>query len=231
MTTFLSTALIGISCYLSVPGGIESISLHDDVAPFVASLPEYHSSSYRRFVPEHQMWCYRGPEISLGVKTNLLYWTLATPNAGVELFWRRRWSLSVEGAYARWLYNKGTKFYYLAAVSPELRYWLHGDGHFNGHYIGAGLHLGQYDIQFGRTGEQADFFGAGFSYGYALPVNKYMNIEFGFGVGFINRDYVKYETAGNEFVRTGAGQKLWLGPTRANISCVWHIGNKRRVRK
>lgn len=234
MTLQLSALLIGIFFCVAVAEGNDGIwrqTGHDQEMMLAVAFSENEVEACRRFVPEHQMWCARGPEISLGVKTNLLYWLVATPNAGLELFWRRRWSLSVGGVYACWLYNRGSKYYYVGAISSELRYWLRGDGRFNGHYIGAGLHLGQYDMQFGRTGEQADFFGGGFSYGYAYPVSKFLNIEFGLAIGLIKRDYTVYENREHEFINTGAGQKWWLGPTQARISCVWHIGNKRRGRR
>lgn len=235
MISFLSTAFIGILCSLSYPENGERADAHageEKIMETIGAMEENENDMYyRRFVPEHQMWCAVGPEVSLGLKTNLLYWTAATPNAGFELFWRRRWSLSVEGVYASWLYNQKTKYYYLAAVAPELRYWLRRDGRFNGHYIGAGIQIGQYDMQFGSTGEQADFAGFGLAYGYALPVSRVMNLEFGLAMGYVTREYVRYEALGGEFVSTDTGRKAWVGPTRISISCVWHIANKRRGKR
>lgn len=233
MALFLSTVLIGISFCLSIPESIDKVMSYtnNDELAFVPVDFADANYGYRRFVSEHQMWCAPGAEVSVGVKTNLLYWLVATPNGGVELFWRRKWSFSVEGVYASWLFDQGEKFYYLTAVVSELRYWLRKDGRFNGHYVGVGLYWGQYDMQFRPIGEQGDFTGFGFSYGYDLPINKHLNLEFGIGVGCINRDYVKYEVLGNEFARTEAGQKLWYGPTKVSVACVWQIGNKRRGRR
>lgn len=231
---FLSTTLIGIFYFLSEPSGEEGIYpyVENNGEPGIAAdVRGNENEIYRRFIPEHQMWCAPGPEVSLGLKTNLLYWPLATPNAGIELFWRRRWSLSIEGVYARWLFDQGKKYYYLAAIAPELRYWLRRDGRFNGHCLGAGIQLGEYDIQFGRTGEQADFAGFGLSYGYALPVSKVLNIEFGLGIGYVIRKYIRYEISENELMSVGDGRKAWIGPTKIGISCVWHIGNKKRGRR
>lgn len=235
MVSLLSALFIGILCLLSSPenGEVMPLNTGKQESPETIGdmLGNENNIYYRRFVSEHQMWCTPGPEVSLALKTNLLYWLAATPNAGLELFWRRRWSLSIEGTYASWLYNRATKYYYLAVISPEFRYWLRRDGRFNGHHFGAGIQIGQYDMQFGRTGEQADFAGFSLAYGYALPVTRVMNIEFGLAIGCIIRDYIRYETLNNEYVRTGDGRKAWIGPTRIDISCVWHIANKKRGKR
>lgn len=234
MASLLFSVLIGISSILPV---IENTDRHEvlienrEIVGTSVGILEKSLPAYRRFVPEHQMWCARGPEVSIALKTNLPYWLVATPNAGIEMFWRRRWSFSIEGVYASWLFDQERKFYYLAGVSSEFRYWFRKDGRFNSHHIGAALYLGQYDMQFKRTGEQADFKGIGITYGYSLPVNQYFNIEFGIGIGCISRDYLQYEMFENEFARTGNGQKTWFGPTKISISGVWHIGNKQRGKK
>lgn len=234
MASLLFSVWIGISSLLPVIENTdrhEALTENSEIVGTPASTLEKNLPAYRRFVPEHQMWCARGPEVSMALKTNLPYWLAATPNAGIEMFWRRSWSLSIEGVYASWLFDQKQKFYHLAAVSSELRYWFRKDGRFNGHHIGAALYLGQYDMQFGQTGEQTDFMGMGITYGYSLPVNQHFNVEFGIGLGCIRRDYIQYEVLGNEFARTGGGQKPWFGPTKISISGVWHIGNKQRGKR
>ena len=72
---------------------------------------------------------------SLAVKSNALYWTTTTPNAGLECSVAPRWTFEFEGAYNPWTLNKEKNMkvkHWL--VSPEFRYWFCEA--FQGHFIG-----------------------------------------------------------------------------------------------
>ena len=96
------------------------------------------------------------------LKTNLLYAAALLINAEAEFYFKRRLSLNLDWQYAWWSNRSKHKYYRLAAVSPELRYWFASKenfrGHFSGFYVGTGL----YEFMARPThGIQGEFFIAG----------------------------------------------------------------------
>ena len=117
------------------------------------------------------------------LKTNLLYAAALLINAEAEFYFKRRLSLNLDWQYAWWSNRSKHKYYRLAAVSPELRYWFASKenfrGHFSGFYVGTGL----YEFMARPThGIQGEFFIAGgLTYGYMFPLGKRLRMEFSFG--------------------------------------------------
>ena len=66
---------------------------------------------------------------------------------------------------------------------------------------------------------------AGIEYGYSLPVARRLNIDFTIGIGYLGGHYVKYHPEGKTYVWDSLNKLTWVGPTKAEISLVWLIGN------
>lgn len=163
-----------------------------------------------------------------GLKTNGLYWLAALPNLELEFFFAKAMSIVIEGQYT-WLsqYLPIESAYYIWGTSLEVRHYLRRDKSFNGWYVGAYAHTGQYDFKFSEVGNQGDYYGAGLSAGYVLPIGKHFHLEFGLGVGYVycvNSPYIwNAAKARHEWVNpVQPSENKWgIFPTKAKVSFVW----------
>lgn len=73
-------------------------------------------------------------------------------------------------------------------------------------------------------------YGAGLEYGYSLPIGRRLNLDFGIGFGYLGGEYKTYEPKDGHYVWQETRQRNWIGPTKAEISLIWLIGNK-KIRK
>ncbi len=167
------------------------------------------------------------------VKSNLLYDATATINLGVEAGLAPRWSIDLSGNYNGWTLSRGRRWKHWL-VQPEARYWF--CDRFAGHFIGAHLLGGQYNVggiktrlsmlgtDFSHLRDyryQGWFAGAGVAYGYAWILGRHWNLEAELGFGYI---YTKYD----RFRCVGCGKKVaenrphhYVGPTKAAINLVY----------
>lgn len=163
-----------------------------------------------------------------GVKTNALYWLVALPNIELEFFFGKSFSLNLEGSYT-WLseYLPVENAYYVWGVSAEFRYWFNRNKRFEHWYMGIYGQAGQYDFKFSDIGHQGDYYGAGLSFGYVLPITKHFNIEFGLAGGYIQYMDASYvwnaSKHRNEWLDpTAQTQTKWgIFPTKAKVSLLW----------
>lgn len=164
------------------------------------------------------------------LKTNLLYWAALAINAEAEYYLKRRLSLNVDWQYAWWSRKSRHKYYRLAAVSPELRYWFASRdnfrGHFGGFYVGTGL----YEFMARPThGIQGEFFIAGgLTYGYMFPLGKRLRMELSLGVGYMMTEYRQYHWDRGCYVYEKTQRYSYFGPTKAKVSLVWPLNRFRR---
>lgn len=165
----------------------------------------------------------------LNLSTNLLYDVAAMPTLGLEVALSRRLSLAANGTYGwfdGWIFSD--KVHVLTA-DAEVRYWLGSQTHI----LQRGLHLGayaacyRYDFLFNGDGQQAKFnWGVGLSCGYVLPLSRCFSLDFNIGVGYIDGDYKTYEVSNDDHhhnVWTANKVRHFFGPTKAQISLVWHL--------
>ena len=68
-------------------------------------------------------------------------------------------------------------------------------------------------------------YAVGVEYGYSLPIAKRLNIDFTIGVGYWGGKYYEYEPLDGHNVWQVTRQRHWFGPTKAEISLVWLLGN------
>lgn len=169
----------------------------------------------------------------VALKTNLLADAFFNPNLGIEVGLAPKWTLDVSGQFNAWNLSHDRRWKHWA-VQPEARYWL--CDRFSGHFFGAHLHGGQYNIggidgkvnllgtdarKLKDTRYQGWFVGAGIAYGYAWILGRHWNLEAEIGFGY---SYTRYD----RFRCAGCGKKIetdrphhYVGPTKAAVNLVY----------
>ena len=158
------------------------------------------------------------------VSTNLLYDAVLMPSLEVEYRFNEQWSAAIEGNMA-WWHNEGDhKYYQLATIIPELRYWFKPQGDRRGHYVGLFGGGGWYDLENGGRGYKGEGGMVGLSYGYRFPVGRYFAFEAGVGVGFMTTEYEEYLPIDGHYVYQQTSRTNYFGPLKLKFSWVWRIG-------
>ena len=174
------------------------------------------------------------------VKTNLLYDLVTAVNVELEFPLGKRFSIAVEDDFPWWNWGpNGKKFcFQIWNIGIEPRLWFRNDRRdwLTGHFIGVYGMSGKYDFQNDKEFcWQGEHWSAGLTYGYALPIGKWANMEFSISAGYLHSDYRHYQPDddyGHLFRDYyNAGKVTWFGPTKAKISLVIPLGRDSHVRK
>lgn len=167
------------------------------------------------------------------VKSNLLSDAVLSPNLGLEVGLAPKWTLDLTGQVNGWTLSHDRRWKHWA-VQPEVRYWL--CDRFGGHFFGAHLHGGQYNMG-GIDGRvsllgtdarrlrdsryQGWFAGVGLAYGYAWVLGRHWNLEAEIGLGY---SYTRFD----KFRCEGCGKRVstdqphhYVGPTKAAVDLVY----------
>ena len=169
----------------------------------------------------------------VAVKSNLLSDFWLNPNLGLEVGLAPKWTLEVDGQFNAWTLSNDKRWKHWA-VQPGVRYWL--CDRFGGHYFGAYLHGGQYNVgginlnvnflgtdfrKLENTRYQGWFVGGGVSYGHAFMLSRHWNLETEIGIGYSYTHYDRFRCA-------GCGKKIetnkphhYVGPTKAAVNLVY----------
>ena len=167
----------------------------------------------------------------VAVTTNLLYDAAAIPNLGIEISLGGLWSLTADWNFAWWSNTgKNRSWQTYGGYLGARRYFgrLAETRRFSGHYAGLYLDALTYDFELGGTGYQAARlgFGGGLEYGFSLPLNEFLNLDFSLGLGFQDGEYKTYEPRDGHFVWTGTYKRMWVGPTKAQVGLKWILGKQ-----
>lgn len=172
----------------------------------------------------------------LALKTNLLLDAVTALNYSIEVPVNEHFSLQYFQTTPWWKSQKNNFCLQFLSFGGEARWWflprtraasatLKQRDALVGHFLGAYGWGGNGDLQLGRNVcQQFDFWSAGLTYGYAMPVSKNLNMEFTLSVGYANINYQHYIPT-DDFsllVRDpeNAGKLHFIGPTKAEISLV-----------
>lgn len=158
------------------------------------------------------------------IKSNLIYDALLMPSLEIEYRFNERWSAAVEGNMAWWHNDGKHKYYQLATIIPEARYWFKPQGSRRGHYVGLFGGGGWYDLENGNTGYRGTGGMVGASYGYMFPIGKYFAFEAGIGVGFMTTKYEEYLPLDGHYVYQQTNRTNYVGPLKLKFAFVWNIG-------
>lgn len=180
----------------------------------------------------------------MSFKTNGLYDLLALPNAGVEFYLGRNWSVTANWMYGWWNNNRHHRYWRAYGGDIAVRKWFGraaDEKPLTGHHLGVYGQVLTYDFEFGGKGQLGGEPGkslwvnpgytAGVEYGYSLPVAWRLNIDFTVGVGYFGGKYYEYEPIDSHYVWQATKQRHWIGPTKAEISLVWLLGRSNRNEK
>lgn len=171
------------------------------------------------------------------LKTNMLYDAFLIPNLGVEFHIRRGWSVGGNWMYAWWKNDTRHNYWRVYGGELDIRKYM---GHratknpLTGHHLGIYSQILTYDFETGGRGYMAGTPGGtlldkanytvGLEYGYSLPVNRKLNIDFTLGAGYMTGQYHEYLPLDGCNVWQSTKQRRWWGPTKAEISLVWFVG-------
>ena len=168
----------------------------------------------------------------LALKTNFLSDIILMPSLEAEYLINDKWTVAAHGAVAWWSNGSAHKYYQLATIYPEARWWFRTRGPWHGHYLGAFAGGSWYDLENGGRGYKGEGGFVGLSYGYMFPVGKRLSIEAGIGAGYL---YTKYEEylpvpymGGTHYVYQQTSQMHWLGPLKFKLALVWRLWNDRK---
>ena len=177
------------------------------------------------------------PPIHIAVKTNLLFDALLVPNAGLEFYLGKGFSVGANWMYAWWKTDRRHRYWRLYGGELDVRKYFgrpEGANPLSGHHVGLYGQIFTFDFETGGRGyiggkpgctlwEKMNY-AAGVEYGYSLPVARRLNLDFAIGAGYWGGDYYEYEPVDNHYVWRQTKQRHWFGPTKAEVSLVWLIG-------
>jgi hypothetical protein len=172
---------------------------------------------------------------TVAVKTNLLADATLSPNVGVEVGVKPKWTIDLTGELNAWTlsHDRRWKHWY---VQPEARYWLcdRFAGHFfAGHIFGGQYNLGNLDngikflgTDFSKLSDyrfQGWFVGAGIGYGYSWILGRHWNIEAEIAVGYAYSRYDLYECKGCGAKVDNDRVHNYVGPTKAAVNLIYEF--------
>lgn len=163
----------------------------------------------------------------VALKTNMLYDAITALNVEVEVPIGKRWSVAVEDVFPWW--HSGNKYaFQMWEMGVEGRYWFKRtdardvlSGHFGGIYVMSA----KYDFQRKKSiNYQGEYWSAGLTYGYSMPLGKLFNLELSVSLGWLSTAYRHYQPSYNygELIRDPykQGRFGYFGPTKLKASLV-----------
>ncbi|GHT71126.1 hypothetical protein AGMMS50239_40130 [Bacteroidia bacterium] len=169
-----------------------------------------------------------GCEDKFSIRTNLLYWAVATPNLGIEYKPAERFGILVNSAYSHWIWSDDDNHHRTWMVSPEIRYYFGGRGVARnaptGWFIGVEGHAGEFNFKFKDTGYQGDAIGGGLTGGYKLRLSEVFDLDFSLGLGYTQLKYDTYYRSREVMVlKEGGLKKDFFGPTQLGVSLIFKL--------
>ena len=175
------------------------------------------------------------------LKTNLLYDAVTALNAEVEVPIGKRFSVMVEDVFPWWKAGPNGNKYCLQmwTMSVEPRWWFYRKGmndRLQGHFVAPYVMSGKYDLQWDTSICYRGYgWSAGLTYGYSMPLCKWLNMEFSMSIGYLKASYQHYQPSpGYEHLYkdpVNAGRMTYVGPTKVKVSLVVPIRFSWRTRK
>lgn len=219
-----------VVCHYTYEPLVPRVESEFSVQPSVAAVPvlmDVPSSEQQVSVVEpldnKESYEPRKAEVRLG--TNLLYDVATIANLTFEIGFAQNFAFNVLTTFSPWNIKTDIKMRTLL-VQPELRYYFAND--FKGHYLGAEGHFGWFNMAFGGKVRYQDkngntpLWGAGLTYGYALPFSEHWGMDFSISAGYAHIEYdcfYNIDSGAKYITRT----KDWWGPTKVGISIYYQF--------
>ena len=165
----------------------------------------------------------------MALKTNMLYDLALIPNAGVEFYLGKNFSVAGNWMYSWWNLTKANWFWRIYGGDLAVRYWFGKaakEKPLQGHHLGVYGQMVSYDVELGNKGILADRWSwtAGLEYGYSLPIARRLNLDFTLGAGYHTGEFYEYIPIDGHYVWQATKIRHYLGPTKAEVSLVWLLG-------
>ena len=166
----------------------------------------------------------------LAFKTNMLYDLVTALNFEIEVPIGNRWSIMIEDVFPWW--HSGNKWaFQMWEMGIEGRYWFRRTDArkvLTGHFIAPYLMSAKYDFQWkSDINYQGEYWSAGLTYGYAMPISKLFNLEFSASFGYLSTAYRHYQPSIDNSVLVkdpyDHGRMSYIGPTKLKVSLVMPI--------
>ncbi len=228
----LRSANVNIYCeFERLPKLERPIAIANHPAPKVETLPMSLESTHTAPVSApRKPFC-------MVLKTNMLYDALLIPNIGTELHIGQGWSVGCNWMYSWWKNDTRHNYWRIYGGELGIRKYIGRRATKNpltGHHLGIYSQILTYDFETGGRGYMAGTPGGtlldkanytvGLEYGYSLPVNRKLSIDFTLGAGYMTGQYHEYLPLDGCNVWQSTKQRRWFGPTKAEISLVWFVG-------
>ena len=175
----------------------------------------------------------------LALKSNLLYDALSWVNFSVEVPIGDKFSALYYHQFPWWRWGKANNEYCMRflSIGAEGRWWFKPmprektekrikRDRLMGHFAGVYAESGKYDFERKRNiCYQGEFWSAGLSYGYAMPIGKRLNLEFSLSMGYASIAYRGYTPSEDYEILWRDPDKVgrwhYFGPTKAQVSLVF----------
>lgn len=189
--------------------------------------------------PEYIDRSYKQSRTILALKSNLLYDALTWLNFSIEVpLYKDKLSILYQHQFPWWTWGENDNEYCnrFLSIGGEVRWWFHPEYHaattrrkerdrLTGWYAGVYGLSGKWDFERKRDiCYQGEFWSAGVSMGYAMPISRSLNMEFSLSVGYASIPYRGFTPSENYelLIRDPERSGTWhyIGPTRAEVSLV-----------
>lgn len=173
----------------------------------------------------------------MAAKSNMVYDLMLIPNAGLEFYLGKGFSIEANYMHAWWKNDPSNWYWRTYGGDLGVRYWFGRaakEKPLTGHHIGAYWQVLTYDFELGQMGIIGGQPGGrlidepnwtvGLEYGYSLPVAERLNIDFQIGLGYHWGVFYEYVPIDNCYVWQATKKRNYIGPTKIGISLVWLIG-------
>ena len=187
-------------------------------------------------VPAAQVEYQKIPMFALG--TNLLFDLAITPNFSFEVPVGQHWSILGEYTFPWWVTRDNSRAWQMIKLDQGVRYYF---GHknmnnpmdiFQGHFLGAQVGMGYYDVEPHHNGWQGEGIIGGLEYGYAWRLGECWRMEAFAAVGAVFFDYRYYMANENDsklMYKYNGSYSVWPLPTKAGVA-IKYIFNRKEQR-
>lgn len=176
--------------------------------------------------------------IYMALRTNMLFDLAAVPNATLEYYVGKGWSVTGGGMYAWWSNDSRHRYWRIYGGELGVRKWLGRAAArkpLTGHHIGAYVGVVTFDFEWGKRGYMGGLphgtlldrcmIVGGVEYGYSLPIARRLNLDFTLGVGYFGGKYIKYDPVNGKYFEDSQVRLNYFGPTKLEVSLVWLLGH------
>lgn len=205
-----------------------------DPLPVVAQAAQSLTAKDKGMAPPPPISTIEEQKVIFALKSNMLYDAVTAVNYALEVPVGEDFSVQFQEYTPWWVTKSNRQCLQFLSLGAELRWWFKSDETLQGHFVGANVWSGNGDLQWDRKGcYQFEFWSAGLSYGYSMPVSKWANLEFSISAGYARIPYQHYIPTDDWEIlikdKNKAGTLHYFGPTKAEVSLVIPI--RRTIRR